>query len=213
MRNNKLLVLSLMAILLTCGCDNGNSASNSSNSGEKPTNVENSSNKESSTTNVEQSSNSSSSVENSSSEDIYDDEVLYVSADANDFYAKGTKEDPMLIQWAIRYSKPGSTIYLLDGEYKWGSTVMFDETTEYYPATNEAERKTLRPLNKGKVKINFSQMAWNSSNRGIQVNTNYWTVRDLEVLISTLVKEQVEKKQNICIISVKIVICTTTRMK
>ena len=201
MKKNRLLVLSLMAVLITCGCEDVNNTSNSApkestpivenSSTQQSSNVEQSSMQQSSnveqsstqqSSNIEQSSTpSSSNIEETSTEILYDDKVLYVSADANDFDAKGTIDDPMLIQWAVRYSKPGSTIYLLDGEYKWGSTIMLDENTEYYPATNESERKYLKPLNKGKVKINFSQMAWNSSNRGIQINNNYWTVSDLEV--------------------------------
>ena len=179
MRKNKLLLLSLMSVLIACGCQEVNESSSSEESSQ--TSEQHSSENKESSSNNESSVADSSSQEDSSSELVYSDEVLYVSPDANNFYALGTQDDPMLIQWAVRHSKPGSTIILLDGEYKWGSTIMFDETTEYYPATCEEERKTIRPLNKGKVKINFSQMAWNSSNRGIQVNTNYWTVRDLEV--------------------------------
>ena len=173
MRKNKLLLLSLMALLVACGCDNVESSSNAPSSTPSDT---------SSTVEETPSITDSSTVEDSSSEDPYDDEVLYVSPEAKSFDALGTREDPMLIQWAVRYSKPGSTIILLDGVYKWGDTIMIDETTERYPATCQEEGKTLRPENKGKVKIDFSSMAWASANRGIQVNSDYWTVRDLEVM-------------------------------
>lgn len=171
MKKNKLLLLSLMAILLACGCENVNTSSSDETPSSTPEEV--------STPGV--STTDSSTNEDSSSEIIAGPMELYVSPDASSFDAKGTKDDPMLIQYAIRRSRPGSTIYLLDGVYEWGDTIMMDRTTEDYLATSIEEGKTLRPLNKGKVIIDFSMMAWASANRGIQVNTNYWTLRDLEV--------------------------------
>ena len=171
MRRNKLLLLSLMALLLACGCENTNISSNNENPSSTPEAV----------STPEVSTTDSSTDEDSSSEIIAGPTELYVSPDAKSFDAKGTIDDPMLIQYAIRRSRPGSTIYLLDGIYEWGDTIMMDRTTEDYLATKPEEGKILRPLNKGKVTIDFSMMAWASSNRGIQVNTNYWTIRDLEV--------------------------------
>ena len=171
MKKNKLLLLSLMAILLACGCENVNTSSTE----EAPS----ASNTQTSTPDASTPDNST--PEDTSSEIIAGPTELYVSPDASSFDAKGTKDDPMLIQYAIRRSRPGSTIYLLDGVYEWGDTIMMDRTTEDYLATSIEEGKTLRPLNKGKVIIDFSMMAWASANRGIQVNTNYWTLRDLEV--------------------------------
>lgn len=171
MKKNKLLLLSLMAILLACGCENVNTSSNEETPSSTPEEVSSS----------ESSITDSSTPEDSSSEIIDGPMELYVSPNASSFEAKGTKDDPMLIQYAIRRSRPGSTIYLLDGVYEWGDTIMMDRTTEDYLATKPEEGKTLRPLNKGKVTIDFSMMSWSSSNRGLQVNTNYWTLRDLEV--------------------------------
>ena len=176
MRKNKLLLLSLMAILLACGCDNVNTSS-----GEVNSTPQDSSTTE--TPSLEDSSTTGDSVSADNSEQIeYEPSELYVSPDAKNFDAKGTKDDPMIIQYAIRNSKPNSTIYLLDGIYKWGDTIMLSDATEDYLATCKEQGKTLRPLNKGKVKIDFSSMAWASANRGIQVNSDYWTIRDLEVM-------------------------------
>jgi TatD DNase family protein len=42
---------------------------------------------------------------------------------------------------------------LLDGVYKYGSPIEFSTATESYPAKSQEEGKTLKPLNKGKVKF------------------------------------------------------------
>ena len=177
MRKNKILLLSLMALLSVCGCGEVTPSTSNNNNSPENSNAESTPTVENTSSSIE-----SSTPENNSSseEEVVMD--LYVSPDARNFDAKGTIDDPMLIQYAIRNSKPGSTIFLLDGVYKWGDTIMLDESTEDYLATCPQEGKVLRPLNKGKVKIDFSSMAWASANRGIQVNTDYWTIRDLEVM-------------------------------
>ena len=108
-------------------------------------------------------------------------QVLYCSPDSDNYEATGTIDDPMMIRFAIRESRPGSTIYLLDGTYKYGSPIDFSTETEQYPAKSKEEGKTIKPLNKGKVKFDFSSMKWESKNRGLSINTSYWHMEGLEV--------------------------------
>lgn len=93
----------------------------------------------------------------------------------------GTDTKPYNIYQAVLKVRPGQTLYLLDGEYKLGSTVTIDDIDNPEPARSTEEMKTMRPLNYGKVRLNFSQMAWSSSNRGLKLDASYWHLYGLEV--------------------------------
>ena len=164
MKNKKLILLSVMSLLMVCGCNNPQPTESNSAS-----------------INTSEDSSVSNSVGNTeSSPNLIENQVLYVAPDVEDFNAPGTKEEPMMIQRAIALSHPGCTIYLMDGIYRYGSPIEISVNTETYPATAE-KRKTLKPLNPGKVEFDFSLMAWASSNRGIKFDANYWTAEDLIV--------------------------------
>lgn len=179
MNKQKPLFLSIVALLLLAGC---NETSSSSASSESST-PEDSSTVEDSSTTIESSTpdESITSDESSDSTKPIEASVLYVSPEADSYSATGTIDDPMTIQRAIRHSNPGATIYLLDGTYNYGATVLIDETTEENPATSIEGRKTLKPLNPGKVLIDFSKMPWSSNNRGIKVDNDFWHIYGLEV--------------------------------
>ena len=164
MKNNKLILLSAMTLLMVCGCNNP-----------QPTGSESIS----TDTSVD-SSVSTSSGNTESSPTLIENQVLYVAPNVDDFNAPGTKEEPMMIQRAIALSHPGCTIYLMDGIYRYGSPIEISVNTETYPATAE-KRKTIKPLNPGKAEFDFSLMAWSSNNRGIKFDSNYWTAEDLIV--------------------------------
>ena len=105
---------------------------------------------------------------------------LYVSHDSTNLFATGTIDDPMSLPDAIRMSKPGATIYLLDGVYKYSTPIKVNAETEQYPA-EKGKIKTLKPLNKGMVTFDFSAMSWGSSNRGLTFDNDYWHVKDFEL--------------------------------
>lgn len=173
----KNLFLSVISLLVICGC-NGNEPTH------QPSEIESENPTEeiSESTPVEVPSLSDSEVVSSSDPTVnLEPQVLYCSPDTDNYSATGTMDDPMLIQFAIRESKPGATIYLLDGTYRNGSPIDISTATELYPATCKEEGKTIKPLNKGKVKFDFSSMKWESKNRGISINTSYWHIEGLEV--------------------------------
>lgn len=112
---------------------------------------------------------------------------LYVSPDGKATDGAGTLENPYDLAYAIKQLMPGHTLYLMEGTYKYGYPIKWDSTSDLHPATKEEERKTLRPLiNKdgtnAKVIFDFSNMSFNSANRGLSFNTNYWTVQDFELM-------------------------------
>ena len=97
MKNKKLILLSVMSLLMVCGCNNSQPTESSSAS-----------------VNTSEDSSVSNSVGNTeSSSTLIENQVLYVAPDVEDFNAPGTKEEPMMIQRAIALSHPGCTIYLI----------------------------------------------------------------------------------------------------
>lgn len=107
-------------------------------------------------------------------------EPIYASTNF-EFEADGSLTNPYGIVQAFNEIRPGQTLYLLDGVYTSGSTIMLSDIDNKYPAKSEAERKTIKPLNPGKVSFNFSQMPWVSTNRGITINADYITFEGFEV--------------------------------
>lgn len=110
---------------------------------------------------------------------------LYVSPKGSD-EADGTLNKPYNFIQGIRNLTVGSTMYLLEGTYDSGSTLIIDTSTDTHIASSEKERKTIRPAldaNNKEVKVifDFSLMPFYSSNRGISVNTDYWHLMDFEV--------------------------------
>ncbi len=110
---------------------------------------------------------------------------LYISPKGSED-ADGSLAKPYNFIQGIRNLSVGSTMYLLEGTYSYGSTLMIDSSIDTHLASSEKERKTIRPAfdesNKEvKVIFDFSSMPFYSSNRGISVNTDYWHIMDFEV--------------------------------
>lgn len=142
------------------------------------------------------SSSSSSPVESTSSASSSSSSVnplpkkdLYASPDGGKGFnddADGSKEHPYEFITAINHLTPGSTLYLMKGPYSSFTPYLINAETDLHPATSEEGRKTICPM-KGEdgkpvsVTFDFSQMSFSSSNRGISINTDYWTLKDVEV--------------------------------
>jgi hypothetical protein len=111
---------------------------------------------------------------------------IFASPNGGGTEAKGTKDSPYNLGYAISLSTTGHTLFLLGGTYKSSVPIKFDKTTETYLASSEAERKTLAPaLNEDgseqEVVFDFTSMEFNTSNRGLSFNTDYWHAKDFEV--------------------------------
>ena len=180
MKKKKPIIFSALLALLVCSCDKTPSQSIAESTPSTPSVIPSETITPSETIKPSESTKPTAPSVQPSTPDEFDRD-LYVSATSTNYEAKGTLEDPMMLRFAIRESRPGRTIWLMDGTYSYGSTIMMDSTTEQFLAANAEEGKVLRPINPGKAVFDFSDMAWASANRGIQVNSSFWHIRDLEV--------------------------------
>lgn len=171
-----LLVLSLVSMVGCGGTSNSSTIQSSSSMNDSFS----SNTSESLSSNIE-SSDISSEVSSSIEEQIVPVNI-YVSPNVNPYTDRaGTVDDPMNLQDAIKISPKGSTILLMDGEYMIYEPLHLSSLTEKHLATKESERKTLKAMNSQKAKFNCSGMIFLSSNRGITVNSSYWTVSGIEL--------------------------------
>ncbi|MER7565237.1 carbohydrate-binding protein [Streptomyces sp. NPDC048523] len=102
--------------------------------------------------------------------------ALYVSPSGTDS-AAGTVTAPTTLTSAISRISAGGTIYLRGGTYAYSSTVTI-------PAGNNgssAARTTLSAYPGETPVLNFSAQTESSSNRGIQLNADYWKIYGLVV--------------------------------
>lgn len=102
--------------------------------------------------------------------------TLYVSPSGTDS-AAGTQSAPTTLTSAISRITAGGTIYLRGGTYNYSSTVTI-------PAGQDGAsggRTTLSAYPGETPVLNFSAQSESSSNRGIQLNANYWHLYGLTV--------------------------------
>ncbi|MEU1478430.1 carbohydrate-binding protein [Streptomyces sp. NPDC005760] len=102
--------------------------------------------------------------------------ALYVSPSGTDG-AAGTVTAPTTLTSAISRISAGGTIYMRGGTYAYSSTVTI-------PAGNNgtaAARTTLSAYPGETPVLNFSAQTESSTNRGIQLNANYWKLYGLVV--------------------------------
>ena len=102
--------------------------------------------------------------------------VLYVAPSGKDS-AAGTQSDPTTLTSAIGRIASGGTIYMRGGSYEYSSTVTI-------PAGGNgtaSARTTLSAFSGEKPVLDFSAQSESSSNRGIQLNANYWRLYGLTV--------------------------------
>jgi hypothetical protein len=102
--------------------------------------------------------------------------VLYVSPSGTDS-AAGTQSAPTTLTSAISRIAPGGTIYLRGGTYAYSSTVTIPAGSN---GTSGA-RTTLTAYAGEKPVLDFSAQGESSSNRGIQLNADYWHLYGLTV--------------------------------
>ncbi|EPR12073.1 dockerin type I domain-containing protein [Ruminiclostridium papyrosolvens] len=83
----------------------------------------------------------------------------------------------MTLQQAIDSIKPGKTIYLKSGTYSFFKTVTIAEGNN----GNEGSMKNIAVLGNEKAVLDFSGMAFNSSNRGVILAGNYWNIKGIKI--------------------------------
>ncbi|MGK3937198.1 carbohydrate-binding protein [Streptomyces caeruleatus] len=102
--------------------------------------------------------------------------ALYVSPSGTDS-AAGTVTAPTTLTSAISRISAGGTIYLRGGTYAYSSTVTI-------PAGNNgtaATRTTISAYPGETPVLNFSAQSESSTNRGLQLNADYWKIHGLVV--------------------------------
>ncbi|MEU6672413.1 carbohydrate-binding protein [Streptomyces sp. NPDC046727] len=102
--------------------------------------------------------------------------VLYVSPSGTDG-AAGTESAPTTLTSAISRITPGGTIYLRGGTYAYSSTVTIPAGTD----GTASARTSLSAYPGEKPVLNFSAQSESPSNRGIQLNADYWRLYGLTV--------------------------------
>jgi hypothetical protein len=91
--------------------------------------------------------------------------------------AAGTQSAPTTLATAISRIAPGGTIYLRGGTYAYSSTITIPAGSD---GTSGA-RTTLSAYPGETPVLNFSAQSESSSNRGLQLNANYWHLYGLTV--------------------------------
>ena len=102
--------------------------------------------------------------------------ALYVSPSGTDS-AAGTATAPTTLTSAISRISAGGTIYMRGGTYAYSSTVTIPAGSN---GTSSA-RTTLSAYPGETPVLNFSAQTESSTNRGIQLNANYWKIYGLVV--------------------------------
>ena len=125
------------------------------------------------------SSTSSSISSSSSSEEVIVHEAVtyYAAPDGLPTNDGLTRETPLNLLKAFTVLLEGDTLILLDGTYRSSSRFRVEEGrngTEERPIIVKAE-------NPGEVLIDFSSMIFDSNNRGIQIDANWWVLFGLRI--------------------------------
>lgn len=102
--------------------------------------------------------------------------ALYVSPSGT-AAAAGTIDAPTTLASAITKVSSGGTIYLRGGTYSYSSTV----TVPVGSNGTSSARTTIAAYSGETPVLNFSAQTESSSNRGLQINGNYWHVKGLVV--------------------------------
>ncbi|MDE7120693.1 MAG: silent information regulator protein Sir2, partial [Oscillospiraceae bacterium] len=88
-----------------------------------------------------------------------------------------TASDPAGVLDAIQNVPAGGVIYLLEGTYKFDSTILIDQNNS---GTKDAY-KTITAYNNAKVVFDFSAMTVDGANRGIVLDGSYWYFYGFEI--------------------------------
>ncbi len=111
--------------------------------------------------------------------------TIYVSADADIRNGNGTAGSPYEFSIACQKATPGTTILLKEGTYKYSTRIELgkDARGETDKQTGKPGKYiTVKPEKEGsRVVFDFSQMRFDSTLRGIQVYSDFWHFKDLEI--------------------------------
>lgn len=88
-----------------------------------------------------------------------------------------TKESPLDVYTAVQSAAPGDSILLQDGTYDLATTIKIDSLN----SGNATQRKYLGAAKGARPVFDFSKQAYASSNRGIELKGNYWTIFGIEI--------------------------------
>lgn len=101
--------------------------------------------------------------------------TVYVSPDG-EYTNSGTKDSPRNIVAAINEAVPGDTILMAEGVYKSSSRINISSSGKHnaYITIMPAEENA-------KVVFDFSEMSFDSTNRGIQLTGSFWHFYGLDV--------------------------------
>ncbi|MDE6088731.1 MAG: right-handed parallel beta-helix repeat-containing protein, partial [Oscillospiraceae bacterium] len=101
--------------------------------------------------------------------------VIYAAPDGKG--SGKTTDDPAGVLDAIQNVPAGGVIYLLEGTYKFDSTILIDQNNS---GTKDAY-KTICAYNNAKVVFDFSAMTVDNANRGIVLDGSYWYFYGFEI--------------------------------
>ena len=117
--------------------------------------------------------------------------TIYVAADGSDSVDGTSPSAPTTFFYAHTHAQPGDTILLKDGTYVYGAN---DRQQLGVRAEGDIDKENVvtgtydnyitimpNPTNTGRVIFDFSAMYTSDSNRGIQVYSNYWYIKGIEV--------------------------------
>ncbi|HIT43515.1 TPA: hypothetical protein IAA91_01565 [Candidatus Avacholeplasma faecigallinarum] len=102
------------------------------------------------------------------------DYILYVSPDG-DAEAKGSSNDPLMFSVAVAQAKPGMTILMEGGTYSYSARL------QIMNSGSPNKYITVMPKNDEDVIFDFSDMIFDSNNRGIQIYGDFWHFKEISV--------------------------------
>ena len=129
----------------------------------------------------------------SGGDDIYVGKTLYCSPDVPNGKGTGTESDPCNFIYAYNNAEPGTTIILKEGTYKYGQRLEIGKDLPSNATKSfgtQGRYITVRPEKKtvdgkevdARVVFDFSAMNFDSTNRGIQLYSDYWYFYGIEVM-------------------------------
>lgn len=104
---------------------------------------------------------------------VISDRIVYVSPTGSG--SEGTKENPSDLNTAVVLAEPGNTILLAEGTYSYNYKINLTKNGLHNG------RITMKPEVEGsRVVLDFSKQSFNSSNRGVQLYGDYWTIQGID---------------------------------
>ena len=102
-----------------------------------------------------------------------EEEIIYVSVDGKSSN-EGTKESPKSLNNALANATAGQTILVGEGVYKTSNRFML-----YSNGTSQAPITVKPEIEGSKVVLDFSEMTFNSTNRGVVIQGDFWRWYDI----------------------------------